>query len=69
MYKYKKLFEPLSVGNVKLKNRIAMAPLATGGMINSDGTLTQRAVEYYKERVKGGTGLIVTGNAKMYQKR
>ena len=65
MLKYTKIFEPVTIGKTKIKNRIAMAPLATGGMVNADGTLTHRAVEYYRARIKGGTGLIVTGNAKV----
>ncbi len=65
MTKRVKIFEPIEIGKIKIKNRIAMAAIATGGMINSDGTLSQRAVEYYRARIKGGTGLIVTGNAKV----
>jgi 2-enoate reductase len=65
MSNYKKIFEPVNIGKLKIKNRIAMAPLATGGMVSSDGKLTQRAVEYYRARIMGGTGLIVTGNAKV----
>ena len=65
MFKYAKIFEPVTIGKMKIKNRIAMAPLATGGMVNYDGTLSHRVVEYYRARIKGGTGLIVTGNAKV----
>ncbi len=56
-----KLFEPVNVGKLTIKNRIAMAPMEIIGMINSDGSLTQRAIDYYVERAKGGVGLIISG--------
>ncbi|MCK4353672.1 MAG: FAD-dependent oxidoreductase [Dehalococcoidia bacterium] len=58
---FSKLFEPANIGQVRLKNRIAMAPMETIGMINPDGSLTQRAIDYYVERAKGGVGLIISG--------
>ncbi|WP_123054581.1 FAD-dependent oxidoreductase [Clostridium sp. JN-1] len=60
----KKLFEPIKIGNVEIKNRIAMAPMANLGLITSEGSLSKRAVDYYVERAKGGTGLIITGAVK-----
>ena len=65
MSKYKKLFEPIKVGNTEVKNRIVMAPLATGGLLNSDGTLTPRVVEYYRHRIMGGIGMLISGVAKV----
>jgi len=60
--RYKKLFEPISIGKVGIKNRIAMAPMNNGHQIDPiQGTITQRCVEYYVERAKGGVGLIITG--------
>lgn len=56
-----KLFEPVSIGKVTIKNRVAMAPMEIIGMINPDGSLTQRAIDYYVERAKGGVGLIISG--------
>lgn len=38
-----------------------MAPMETIGMVNPDGSLTQRAIDYYVERAKGGLGLIISG--------
>ena len=56
-----KLFEPVNIGKVTIKNRIAMAPMEIIGMINPDGSLTQRAIDYYVERAKGDVGLIISG--------
>jgi 2-enoate reductase len=35
--KYSKLSEPISIGKVEIKNRIAMAPMAIGGLTTPDG--------------------------------
>jgi 2-enoate reductase len=55
-----KLFTPHQIGRLRLKNRIAMAPMAIGGLVEPDGRMTQQAIDYYRERAKGGTGLIIT---------
>ena len=60
-----KLFQPVQIGRVMIKNRIAMAPIGIFGLINPDGSLTQRAIDYYVERAKGGVGLIITSIAKV----
>ena len=57
---YPKLFEPLEIGKVKLKNRLAMAPMGILGLTNPDGNPAQRAIDYYIERARGGVGLIIT---------
>ena len=56
-----KLFEPGKIGKLSLKNRIAMAPMGITGLVEPDGRLSQRAIDYYVARAKGGTGLIITG--------
>jgi 2-enoate reductase len=58
---YPKLFEPVKIGNLTLKNRIAMAPMGIVGLTNPDGNPSQRAIDYYIERARGGVGLIITG--------
>ena len=60
-----KLFEPMKIGGVEIKNHIAMAPMANLGLIAEDGCYTKRVVDYYVERAKGGTGLIITGAVKV----
>ncbi len=59
--KFEKLFEPVSIGKLDIKNRIAMAPMVPGGLVDRDGGPTQRAIDYYEERAFGGVGLIITG--------
>jgi 2-enoate reductase len=59
--KYQNLFEPIKIGKLEIKNRFVMAPMGPGGLCDADGTYNERGVEYYVERAKGGTGLIMTG--------
>ncbi len=58
---YQALFEPIKIGCVEVKNRYVMSPMATFGLVDSDGILTDSGVEYYVARAKGGMGLIITG--------
>ena len=53
-----KLFEPISIGSMKLKNRIVLAPMATH-YADENGAVTTRLKNYYAERARGGVGLII----------
>lgn len=54
-----KLFEPIKIGNITLKNRIVMAPMGT--TTDTTNAFNMRDVNYYGERAKGGCGLVMTG--------
>jgi 2-enoate reductase len=58
---YRNLFQPIKIGKLEIKNRFVMAPMGPGGLCDLDGTYNERGVEYYVERARGGTGLIMTG--------
>lgn len=59
--KYKVLYEPINIGSLEIKNRYVLAPMGPGGMCNADGSFNERGIEFYVERARGGTGLIMTG--------
>lgn len=59
--KYNKLFEPVKIGSLEIKNRFAMAPMGPLGLADAEGGFNQRGIEYYTARARGGTGLIITG--------
>lgn len=59
--KYSKLFSPIKIGSITIKNRFAMAPMGPLGLADANGGWNQRGIDYYVERAKGGTGLITTG--------
>ena len=52
--------EQIKIGNIELKNRLIMPPVATY-LSTDDGKVTDRLIEYYGERAKGGSiGVIIT---------
>ena len=46
------------IGNLSLKNRFVVPPMGTA-RANLDGSINDNIIEYYKERAKGGFGLII----------
>lgn len=54
-----RLFEPIQINSMKIKNRWAMAAMGTGLCVGIDGFVSQRVKDYYEARAKGGVGLII----------
>lgn len=52
------LFQPVTVGNLKLANRIAMAPMTRG--FSPKGIPGEDVAGYYKRRAENQVGLIIT---------
>ena len=57
---YDKLFSPVSIGRLEIKNRVTMTAMgvnlaAAGGGVNDD------IIAFYEARARGGVGLIVSG--------
>jgi len=57
MEKLKKLFEPIRIADVQIKNRIVMSPMGLG-FCGDDCKVNDRFLDFYVERAKGGVGLI-----------
>lgn len=55
---FRKLFEPTRIGPMQLKNRIVMPPMGTG-FATEQGYVSQRLIDYYEARARGGVGLII----------
>ena len=55
---FKRIFEPVKIGQMKLKNRIVMPPMGTN-YAEAGGAVSQRMLDYYEARARGGTGLII----------
>ncbi len=55
---YPHLFSGLTIKNMSLKNRIAMAPMGTFSE-ERNGFPNDKQIDYYRARAKGGTGLII----------
>jgi len=56
--RFKKVFEPTRIGQMRLKNRIVMAPTGTN-YAERGGVISQRTLDYYEARARGGVGLII----------
>ncbi|MFW9922385.1 MAG: FAD-dependent oxidoreductase [Candidatus Thorarchaeota archaeon] len=53
-----KLFEPITINGIELRNRIVMPGMETN-FGNEHGELTEKNFAYYELRAKGGAGLII----------
>ena len=62
---FRKLFEPYTVKSMTLRNRIVMTPIGTN-FAEQTGEVNERIIDYYKQRAKGGTGLITIEAASVY---
>lgn len=54
-----KVFEPMTIGNVTIKNRFIVSPMVMN-CCTEEGMATEKYIAYHEERAKGGWGLIVT---------
>ena len=61
MAKLARLFEPIKIGKLELKNRIVMPALNTK-FGTEWGAVNDRLIDYFVERAKGGVGLIIIEN-------
>ena len=62
---FPKLFEQANIGSVKMKNRLVMLPMGTA-YASQHGEVTQKTIDYFVERAKGGVALITLGNVSPY---
>lgn len=53
-----KLFQPLTISTMKLRNATFMAPMSLG-YESSDGCVNERMQAYWLERARGGVGCII----------
>jgi 2,4-dienoyl-CoA reductase (NADPH2) len=56
-----RLFEPITINKVTIPNRIVMPAMAL--FYTDDYTLTDRFKAFYRERARGGVGLMIIGPA------
>lgn len=59
---YPHLFEPIRIGNIRLKNRIIGAPTSPS-MITTEGHFTPEMIAYLEEKAKGGAAVVTYGEA------
>lgn len=66
-YDYLKLWEPIKINKMRLRNRIMLSAMGTFTPMQ-DGTDSEEGIRYYEERAKGGAGLIMTGECSCQKK-
>lgn len=54
-----KVFEPIHIGNLELKNRMIVSAMVTN-YCTPDGMATEKYIAYHEHKAKGGWGLIIT---------
>ena len=54
---FEKLFEPIYIGRKKIKNRVAMSPMAT--LYSQQGYVNEQILAWYAARARGGVGLVI----------
>lgn len=59
---YPRLFTPITINGMELKNRILMPALHH--LYTDNGFCTERFAEYYYRRAEGGAGLIIVGSCR-----
>ena len=62
MKKYQNIFNPLTVKNMTIKNRIVMTPMGTN-YGEQNGEMSFLHMDFFDQRAKGGVGLIIVENA------
>ena len=55
--KFNAMFQPINIGPMTVKNRFVVPPMGNN-FANTDGTMSEQSAAYYRERAKGGFGLI-----------
>ena len=56
---YKNLLSPIKINKLEIRNRVVYPSL--GLLYSYDGTLNDRYYEYFREKARGGTGLVTVG--------
>jgi 2,4-dienoyl-CoA reductase-like NADH-dependent reductase (Old Yellow Enzyme family)/thioredoxin reductase len=59
---FEKLFSPIRVGSLMLRNRIIFPPISTN-LASVSGEVTDKLIYHYSRRAKGGAALITLENA------
>ena len=62
--KYPRLFSPVEIGSVRLKNRLVHAAMTTG--FTSDGSISDGLLNYCASRARGGTAAIILEPTNMH---
>jgi 2,4-dienoyl-CoA reductase-like NADH-dependent reductase (Old Yellow Enzyme family)/thioredoxin reductase len=57
-----KLFIPIRIGNLTVRNRIEAAPTHPS-LASADGQITRELIDYYSAKARGGAGIVTVGES------
>ena len=61
LYPYEKIFSPIQINRMTVKNRLVMAPMGNCQMAEETGRPNEKMLQYFFARAEGGCGLLTTG--------
>lgn len=61
LYPYTSIFSPIRVNRLTIKNRVVMAPMGNLMMAEETGRPSEKMIQYFLARAKGGVGLLTSG--------
>ena len=61
LHPFERLFSPVRINGVTVKNRIVMGPMGNVSVADETGRPSERMVRYFAERAQGGAGLLTSG--------
>lgn len=56
--RFKNMFKPIQIGPMLVPNRFVVPPMCNNYAL-PDGNMSERSIAYYRERARGGFGLII----------
>jgi len=64
----KYLLEKGKIGKVEIKNKVIMSAIGINSLVDMDGGVSDRAIDYYLNIARGGVGMIISGSARVEEK-
>ena len=55
------LYQPMTVGRMRVANRLMMAGMSAGTKVDENGEVTPEMIAYYVERARGEPGMMAVG--------
>jgi 2,4-dienoyl-CoA reductase-like NADH-dependent reductase (Old Yellow Enzyme family) len=66
LHMLEKLFEPVRIGSLEIKNRMIVPPMVTN-FCTENGVVTDRFIAYHEARARGGWGLVTVEQSAISQ--
>lgn len=55
------LFSPITIGSMRVKNRLLMSAMSINFGVDDDGNVTDQLTQYFVARARGGAGMMLVG--------